>query len=224
MRERLVRSCFALTAIAVVIGLVTQILVTATTPGDFFTDDTSRTLNLFAYFTIQSNIIVGVTCALLAVRLDRTSTVFRVFRLDALLCITVTFVVFRVALAGQTVLHGWAAFADFVLHGVVPVLCVLGWLVFGPHGTLTWPIAAWSAVFPLAWLAFTLIRGAFLDWYPYPFIDVVAHGYGTVSLNCLLIAVFFVALAAAATVLDRQVATRRFGPASGLPANESDAT
>ena len=87
--------------------------------------------------------------------------------------------------------------------GLVPVLCVLGWLAFGPHGTLSWPVAAWSAVFPLAWLAFTLIRGAFLDWYPYPFIDVTAHGYGTVSLNCLLIAVFFVALAAGATGLDR---------------------
>ena len=195
--------CFALTALAVLIGLVTQLFVTANTPGGFFPDTTSRTLNVFAYFTIQSNIIVGVTCGMLAVRLERPSTVFRVFRLDGLLCITVTFVVFRVALAGLHDLHGWAAFADFMLHGLVPVLCVLGWLAFGPHRTLTPAVAAWSTVFPLAWLAFTLIRGAFLDWYPYPFIDVVANGYGKVSLNCVLIAAFFVALAAGATALDR---------------------
>jgi hypothetical protein len=63
-------------------------------------------------------------------------------------------------------------------------------------------------VFPLAWLAFTLIRGAFLDWYPYPFIDVVANGYGKVSLNCVFIALFFVALAAGATALDRLLSRR----------------
>lgn len=219
MRERAARICFALTAVAVLIGLVTQLIVTATTPGGFFTDTTSRTLNVFAYFTIQSNIIVGVTCALLALRPDRTSTLFRVLRLDGLLCITVTFVVFRVALAGLHELHGWAWFADFVLHGFVPVLCVLSWLAFGPHGTLTWSVAGWSTVFPLAWLAFTLIRGAFLDWYPYPFIDVVANGYGKVSLNCVLIALFFVALAAGATALDRQVATRRTRLSAGVTKN-----
>jgi hypothetical protein len=208
VRDRAARICFALTAVAVLVGLVTQLIVTATSPGGFFTDTTSRTLNLFAYFTIQSNIIVGVTCGLLAVRPNRESTVFRVFRLDGLLCITVTFVVFRVALAGLHDLHGGAAFADFMLHGVVPVLCVFGWVAFGPHGTLTTPVAAWSTVFPLAWLAFTLIRGAFIDWYPYPFIDVVANGYGTVSRNCLFIAVFFVALAAGATALDRLLSRR----------------
>ena len=207
--------CFALTALAVLIGLVTQLFVTANTTGGFFTDTTSRTLNVFSYFTIQSNIIVGVTCGLLAIRPDRTSTVFRVFRLDGLLCITVTFVVFRVALAGLHDLHGWAAFADFVLHGLVPVLCVLGWLAFGPHGTLTPAVAGWSAVFPLAWLAFTLIRGAFLDWYPYPFIDVLANGYGRVSLNCVLISAFFVALAAGATALDRLLS--RVGAARRAP-------
>jgi hypothetical protein len=200
--------CFALTALAVLIGLVTQLFVTANASGGFFPNTTSRTLNVFAYFTIQSNIIVGVTCGMLALRLDRGSTVFRVFRLDGLLCITVTFVVFRVALAGLHDLHGWAAFADFVLHGLVPVLCVLGWLAFGPHRTLTPTVAAWSTVFPLAWLGFTLIRGAFLDWYPYPFIDVVAHGYGTVSVNSVFIAAFFVALAAGATALDRLLGRR----------------
>lgn len=205
---RAARTCFASTALAVLIGLVTQLIVSATTPGDFSPNATIRTLNVFAYFTIQSNIVVGVTCALLAARPGRASTVFRVFRLDGILCITVTFVVFRVALAAQSDLHGWAAFADFMLHGLVPALCVLGWLLFGPRGTLTPRVAAWSAAFPLAWLVFTLVRGAFIDWYPYPFLDVTVHGYGRVLLNCLMIAVFFVALAAGATALDRLLSRR----------------
>ena len=47
---------------------------------------------------MQSNIIVGVTCLMLALSLDRPSTAFRVIRLDGLLGIVVTFVVFHVAL------------------------------------------------------------------------------------------------------------------------------
>ncbi len=68
----------------------------------------------------------------------------------------------------------------------------------GPTGR----IVGWSIVFPVLWLVFTLIRGAFVGFYPYPFVDVDEHGYGRVLLNCLLVAVLFLALAAGATTLD----------------------
>ena len=34
-----------------------------------------------------------------------------------------------------------------------------------------------SVLFPVAWLVFTLIRGAIVDFYPYPFVDVIRLGY-----------------------------------------------
>lgn len=60
-------------------------------------------------------------------------------------------------------------------------------------------------MYPLLWLAFTLIRGAADGFYPYPFVDVSLHGYGQVLLNCLFVAVLFLALAAGATALDRRL-------------------
>ena len=56
------------------VGLVVQVLVTADLETGFFDTPTKRALNVFAFFTIQSNIIVGVTSLLLALRPDRTST------------------------------------------------------------------------------------------------------------------------------------------------------
>jgi hypothetical protein len=63
-------------------------------------------------------------------------------------------------------------------------------------------------VYPLLWLAFTLIRGEGVGFYPYPFVDVSEHGYGRVLLNCLFVALLFLALAAGANLLDRRISQR----------------
>jgi hypothetical protein len=63
-------------------------------------------------------------------------------------------------------------------------------------------------VYPLLWLAFTLIRGEPTGFYPYPFVDVGEHGYAKVLPNCLVGAVLFLALAAGATLLDRRIRSK----------------
>ena len=49
----------------------------------------------------------------------------------------------------------------------------------------------WWLVFPLVWTAYTLIRGAIVDWYPYPFLDHRLHSIGVVALYVVGIAVAF---------------------------------
>jgi hypothetical protein len=199
---------FGLTALVVLVGLVVQLVVSARATGGHFTTVGGRLFNVFCFFTIQSNVIVGVTSLLLAIDPHRSSTVFRVFRLDAVISIAVTFVVFHVALAGLQDLHGGAAFADLMLHTVSPVLCVLGWALFGPRSPATTRVVLLALIFPLAWLAFTLIRGPIVDFYPYPFLDVRDHGYPTVLLNGIVVGVLFLALAAAITAIDHAVRRR----------------
>jgi hypothetical protein len=195
-----------ITAAAVLAGLIVQLIVTANGTEGFFPTATERVLNVFAYFTIQSNILVGVTVLMLALRPDRPQgALFKTLRLNGVLCIAVTGIVYHLVLAGSDDLSGWAAVANFLLHTATPLLGVLGWALFGPRGTTDLRIAGWSVVFPLLWVAFTLVRGEFVGFYPYPFIDVNQHGYGQVLLNCLLVAVLFLALAAGATALDRRL-------------------
>jgi hypothetical protein len=163
--------------------------------------------NVFAYFTIQSNLLLGGTCLLLALQPDRwESTWFKTLRLNGVLCIAVTGIVYHLVLAGTDDLSGWASVANLIIHTLTPLLGVVGWLIFGPRGRTGTRIAGWSIVYPLLWLAFTLIRGEGTGFYPYPFVDVGEHGYGKVLLNCLLVALLFLALAAGATLLDRRMA------------------
>jgi hypothetical protein len=199
----------AVTAAVVLCGIVVQLVVTANGTEGFFADNPERVFNVFAYFTIQSNLLLGGTTLLLALQPDRPqNTLFRTLRLNGMLCIAVTGIVYHLVLAADDDPQGWAAVANFLLHTAAPVIGVLGWLLFGPRGFTDRRIVAWSIVYPLLWLLFTLVRGEFVGFYPYPFVNVDEHGYGRVLLNCLLVAILFLALAAGATSLDRRLHRR----------------
>jgi hypothetical protein len=209
MDQRWARPWFALTAACVLAGIGIQIPVTATSRTAFGGSALNQVFNIFAYFTIDSNVVVGITCLLLALKLERSSVVFAVFRLIGLVAITVTFVVFHVALSRLLDLDSWAQTANQLQHTVVPILTIVGWLAFGPRGLTSARIAWLTVLFPLAYMVFTTIRGPLSsNFYPYPFADVHALGYARVIVNALWISLLFVGVAAGATFLDQRVLGR----------------
>jgi hypothetical protein len=146
--------------------------------------------------------------------------VFRVFRLIGLVGITVTFAVFHVALSHLLDLETWAEAANQLLHTVVPVLAIAGWCLFGPRGLTSARAARLSVLFPVFYMAFTLIRGPLnSDWYPYPFADVKTLGYVKVIINGVWVGLLFIALAAGATALDKRLAGMRATPV--VPASQA---
>lgn len=202
------RFVFALTALVVFLALAIQLSVTASHSGGHFTSSFDRAANVFVFFTVQSNIIVGVTSLLLAIRLERPSGAFAAFRLAGLVAITITLVVYHAFLAGLVDLTAWGTVSDQMLHSAAPALAIGGWLLFGPRGRASWRVAALAFVFPVAWVVFTLMRGALIGWYPYPFIDVGQIGYARAALNIAGITLVFWGLCAGAIVLDRRLVRR----------------
>lgn len=199
---------FAGTALLVLLGIVLQVAETATFEGGRFESMPARVANLLAFFTIQSNLLVGLTAAVLALSMASPPRWLSAVRLAALLDIAVTGIVFRLALADLHDLEGRAAAADFVLHALVPIVAVVGWVIYGPRGRISKSTIAWATVVPVAWLAGTLVRGAVIDWYPYPFVDVTDLGYLPVVVNVVLITALFVGLAFGARWLDSRLPTR----------------
>jgi len=206
MAPKWARVWFGATAACVLAGVVINAVTAANNNGGHFHPGAARAANSFAFFTTWSNLLVGLATLLLAVRLDRSSTAFAVLRLSGLVAIISTGVAFHGEFAQTLHLKGWAAVWNVLLHTVVPVMAVVGWLIFGPRGIVSRRVAWLSVIFPVCYLAFTLIRGAIVDWYPYPFIDVTQLGYGRAALNCVPIPLFTLGLAAGATVLDRRLA------------------
>jgi hypothetical protein len=207
MDQKWARHWFATTALLVFGGVVIQVLVTANYPTKFGGTPLARGLNVFAFFTILSNLIIGVTTLLLAFNPLRDSGTFRVLRLTSIVAITVTFLVFHVALSHLLELDTWAEVANQILHTLVPVLAVAGWLLFGPRGLTSARVARLTAIFPIGYMIFTLLRGPLAsDFYPYPFADAKKLGYVAVTVNAFWIGLLFVALAAGATALDKRLA------------------
>ena len=197
------RLWFAITAAVALAGLSVQVYVSATATTGVFETTAGRVFNVFCYFTIQSNVIVCLTHALLAADPDRSGPVFKVFRLAGLIGIAVTGVVYHTILRSLYDLTGLAHVADLLLHTATPILTVVGWLVFGPRGRAQTATALYALLFPALYLVFTLVRGPMVDFYPYPFLDVTLHGYGSVLLNSLGVAALFLFLAYGAVALDR---------------------
>jgi hypothetical protein len=116
--------------------------------------------------------------------------------------------VYHVALASVLELNGVHQLGNQLVHTVVPILTVVGWLMFGPRGLTSARIAWLSLLFPACWLVFTLIRGGVIGWYPYPFIDVTTLGYAKVVLNCVWVSVLLLGLAGGATAVDGGLSRR----------------
>jgi hypothetical protein len=135
--ERAARTFFGVTSALVTAGLVLQVVLAVRNDEGLFESGFGRLVNTLSYFTVQSNILVAVTTGLLAAQLFRSSTLFRVLRIAGLVGIAITGVVFHLALSGLQELGGKEALADFLLHTASPILCVLGWLLFGPRGEIT---------------------------------------------------------------------------------------
>ena len=189
-------------------GIVIQLSATADKTDGFFKDRTDRLLNVFAFFTVQSNLLLGITCLVAALRPGVRSTVFRVARLCGVIGIAITGVVFHFALRDLQDLTGQAKVADFLLHTASPILGVSGWLLFGPRRLISKSVVWWTLAFPVAYGVFTLIRGEAVGWYPYPFMDVGEHGYPRIIVNCAIIGIAFVAFATGAHALDRRLPSR----------------
>jgi len=162
----------------------------------------TRLLRFVSYFTVQSNILVMLTTWALVRRPAHDGRVWRIARLDAIAGITITGVVHWFFLRPLLHLEGWSWVADKLLHVAVPLLAVVGWLVFGPRLRTSWSLLLPALGWPVLWLAYTLAVGAVTDWYPYPFLDVTTKGYGTVLVNCAGIAVALVVVLAALIALD----------------------
>lgn len=164
-------------------------------------------VNQPTYFTFLSNALTGLTSLLLAIRPHRTSDVFHATRIAGVACLVITGVVFNVLLRDADPMTGVERVSDTIQHIITPVLAPLVWLLFDPKGQVTWRRIGLAVMIPLAWLAFTLMRGPWLDWYPYSIMDVPRMGYAGVSVYLAAILAFFVAVTAVMWLLDRLLVT-----------------
>jgi hypothetical protein len=144
--------------------------------------------NFFSYFTIQSNLIAAAVLIAAGAGLLRSrpaSERIDLWRGAATLYIATTGVVYSLMLAAdEPSLFRWT---NLVLHYAMPIALVVDWAVVRTSAPIAFRRAVIWIAYPAAFIVYTLVRGAIVDWYPYPFVDVADRGYPRVLLTTLVL-------------------------------------
>jgi hypothetical protein len=173
--------------------------------------------NFFSFFTIDSNvatIVVLLMGAIFAFARKADPHWYTVFRVIVVTYMAVTGVVYNLLLRGVELPQGTTVeWSNEVLHVVACAYLVLDWFIAPGRVPLNWRTLRAIVIFPIAWVAYTLIRAPFTvsnnkgrAFYPYPFLDPsLAHeGYFSVAFYVVLIAGVVLATGAGAIWVSRR--------------------
>jgi hypothetical protein len=184
------------------------LVLTGTLGADSFT----RSINFFSYFTILTNILAAL--ALTLPWLAPQSAPGKFFSrptvrtaIAAYIIIVMTIVYF--VLRHLTNLQGWDFVADVLLHYVMPVLFVIDWLFLVPKQTLKVSDTLGWLAYPVVYLVWTFIHGAYSGFYPYPFLNGTELGNARVLLNEAGLLVIFLVLGFILVTVGRLLDKRR---------------
>jgi hypothetical protein len=190
------------------------------------------TYNFFSYFTVQSMILAIVVLVLAAVYALRTAE--DPLWLDKLRLLSTTYVVVSGIVFAVILIEGalreipvWAPWSSQLLHFWIPAFILVDWFT-APGKDVPWRTIRWVLIFPVVWVVFTMIRGTFVYWYPYFFLDpslvAVPFEYG---LYLVVIVAIFTGITALLITISRvpplERLRERWGREAGAEGDEEDA-
>lgn len=155
-----------------------------------------RVIFYYSFFTVLSNLTLAGSCLWLLIKPDSNSLVFNVFRLNGLLGILLTALIYNLMLRG---IHRppteLLRLANEMLHVVIPLLGLLGWFCYGPFARIRFNVVMCSFICLVMYGVYIFVRGYYSGRYPYPFINVDRIGYEKSLQAVIGVAILFWGLA-----------------------------
>jgi hypothetical protein len=190
-------------AFAIAIGLAVNI-------ADRLIQGIFNPTHYFHYFTIQTciiNIIVLLIGGIFALMRTNDPRWYSIVRASIVSYAIVTGVIYNLLLAGFPSGDGYVStfsFPNDIQHIWAPIFIAVEWLLMPGRARLRWATMMICAIFPLAWVAGSLVRGLVGDgWFPYFFLNPAGIGVGGVAMYVGGIAVFTLANCAIAIAIGR---------------------
>jgi len=168
-----------------------------------------RVIDSLSYFTNLSNILVAVVLTMLARNPDRSGGAWSAVRMDSLVMISITGLIYAIVLAPDAQVEGLDIIVNAIKHYIVPVMTVFLWLLVGPRRQLTFTSIFTALIIPIAWAGYTLVRGQIISAYPYGFLNVIDLGLTAVLINIAGVAALGVVLGLLFWAVDRLLGLRR---------------
>lgn len=175
---------------------------------DGFAGLIGRLIDFFSWFTYLANILVAVVLTMLARNLQRTGLLWGTLRMDSLVMISVTGLVYAIMLAPNAELEGLQYVTNALNHYIIPILTVIMFLLLGPRRQVSFATVFTALIIPIGWAFYALIRGSIINAYPYGFMNVAEVGLATALVNIAGVAVLGVILGLIFWMLDRLLSRR----------------
>ena len=179
-----------LLTVASLAGVVTQLVIAIRT--DF------GLVNFFSYFTTLSNLFASAVFIADTIRILRgapDSARWEAVRGASVVYMAFVGIVFNTLLSDAD-LGGLLPWVNVVHHLLMPLVVVIDWMLLPPRVRISLRTALLWVVVPVVYTAYSVIRGALVGFYCYPFFNPAAvGGYGGVALYCVVLLAVFVVLA-----------------------------
>lgn len=159
----------------------------------------------FSFFTVLTNLLVAaVLTAVVARPKNRLGRFLERPAIQAAFVVYIIVVgaVYNLMLRKLWHPEGWQKVADEIFHDLIPVAYTVYWLLWAPKGHTAWIDAIRWLGYPLAYGVYSLIRGAIIGAYPYPFLNVNRLGYPQVLFNMLMLTVAMIGLGSVVIAID----------------------
>jgi len=143
-----------------------------------------RPAEYFAYFSIQGTMICAVVLGVTGVRALkglRDTKLLHLVRLSTTVYVVVISVVYNALLRGlpgdvRDAGYNWPQVPNEIIHVWGPIVMLLDWLLVAGFTSVRLRAAFWVAVYPIAWILFSVIRGNVDGWWAYWFLDPTDKG------------------------------------------------
>lgn len=205
-------------AVLIVAAVIAQFASTVGRAAQDGRDVATTVANFFSYFTILSNTASAIVLALAALwffrrgrRIAPEPPAIATILAWVTTYMVITGVVYNTLLRAISIGPDTVGWSNEVLHVAAPLFLLVDLFVGPCRRRLPWGAAVGAAIFPLAWIAYTLVRAPLVTnptnglpyWYPYPFLDPNDGGWGSVIGYIVGIAIGIVVVAVGAVAVCR---------------------
>jgi hypothetical protein len=152
---------------------------------------------------------VAIVLTMLARNVNRQGAVFATLRMDSLVMISVTGLVYHLLVAADANPQGLQIVSNALLHYIIPILTVVVWLLIGPRGLFRLSTVFAAVIIPILWVVYAIVRGAIIDAYPYGFLNAQELGLGTALTNISGVVIVGIVLGLIYLAIDRLLSRRR---------------
>lgn len=204
------RTVWAIIRVAAAAGIITAIVGQFAKSLSMVPDPVFFVVNFLSFFTILSNALSAIVLlvgAWFAFRAPVDPAGYNIVRASVVTYMATTFVVYNLLLRDisldQATTLPWS---NEILHVWAPLYVVLDWVLAPGRRTIAWKRIWTIAIFPIAWVVYTMIRGAVTGWYPYPFLNPDVSpgvGYDGVTVYVIAIAAFILLVGAGIVGISR---------------------